>query len=110
MEQLTLCPAVAGTATRREEPMTHTRINEQIKVYALYNEPRSRRFPHDKLRPVMFVWRNREYRVRDVTYVWRETQGEAELYHFTISDGASVFELCYNSRTFDWTLANTYCE
>jgi hypothetical protein len=110
---------VEGSAARKAEPeeevqVTHHRLNENVKVYAIYGDsPRMGsvpRFPHDRLRPVMFVWRNREHRVQDVTYVWRENQGSADIYHFTVSDGANVFELCYNAQTFDWSIAGTYCE
>jgi hypothetical protein len=94
----------------KESPMTHNRINEKVKVYALYKESADRRFPHDRLRPVLFVWRNREYRVQDVTYVWRENRGDSEVYHFTVSDGANVFELCYNARSLDWHLSGVYAE
>lgn len=106
---LSPAPALAGNNVS-EGRMTHNRFNEQVKVYALYNHPQDRRFPHDKLRPVMFIWRNREHRVKDVTYVWRENHGSADIYHFTVSDGANVFELCYNAQTFDWSIAGTYCE
>lgn len=90
--------------------MTHIRLNESIKVYAVYKQTSDRRFPHDKLRPVLFIWRNQEYRVQEITYVWRESRGEAEIYHYTVSDGANLFELCYNAKSFDWTLTGTYSE
>ena len=93
-----------------EAEVTHHRLNENVKVYAIYNETGDRKFPHDKLRPVMFIWRNREYRVQEVTYVWRETQGQAEVYHFTVSDGANVFELLYNAKALDWTISGVYNE
>ncbi len=106
---------VEGSAARKSEPkneatVTHHRLNESIKVYAIYKETGDRRFPHDRLRPVMFIWRNREYRVQDVTYVWRENLGQAEVYHFTVSDGATVFELSYNAKNLDWTISGTYSE
>jgi len=106
---------VEGNAARKAEPekeaeVTHHCLNENVKVYAIYKETGDRQFPHDRLRPVMFIWRNREYRVQDVTYVWRETQGQAEIYHFTVSDGASVFELSYNAKALDWAITGTYTE
>ena len=106
---------VEGSAARKVEPekeatVTHQRLCENVKVYAIYKETGDRQFPHDKLRPVMFIWRNREYRVQDVTYVWRETLGQAEVYHFTVSDGANVFELSYNAKALDWTITGTYSE
>jgi hypothetical protein len=102
-----------GSAALKPQPakegnMTHTRLNENVKVYAVYKQGTDRRFPHDKLRPVMFIWRNQEYRVRDITYVWRENRGESEIYHFTVSDGNNVFELCYHARSFDWSITGTY--
>ena len=97
-------------AELEEAEVTHHRLSENVKVYAIYNETGDRKFPHDKLRPVMFIWRNREYRVQDVTYVWREIQGQAEVYHFTVSDGASVFELSYNAKALDWTISGVYGE
>jgi len=100
---------VEGTELEEAE-VTHHRLSENVKVYAIYNETGDRKFPHDKLGPVMFIWRNREYRVQDVTYVWREIQGQAEVYHFTVSDGASVFELSYNAKALDWTISGVYGE
>ena len=115
--QTSLWPAEdrpAGETELEEVEVTHHRLSENVKVYAIYGDcPHMgtvTRFPHDKLRPVMFIWRNREYRVQDVTYVWREIQGQAEVYHFTVSDGASVFELSYNAKALDWTITGTYTE
>jgi hypothetical protein len=90
--------------------MVSNRINESVKVYAVYNEAGNRHSPHDRLKPVMFVWRNQEYRVQDVTYVWRESRGESELYHYAVSDGANVYELCYETHSFNWTLSSVSCE
>lgn len=91
--------------------MAGTRINEKIRVYAIFTERGDYgSFPHNRLRPVIFFWKNREYRVQDVTYIWCEKCGSSDIYHFTVSDGTSLFELCYNARTFDWILNSTYCE
>jgi|WetSurMetagenome_2_1015567.scaffolds.fasta_scaffold62813_2 hypothetical protein len=104
----------AGETEIEEAEVTHHRLSETIKVYALYGDNPNMgaitKFPHDKLRPVMFIWRNREYRVQDVTYVWREIQGQAEVYHFSVSDGVNVFELSYNAKALDWTINGTYSE
>lgn len=90
--------------------MVSNRINESIKVYAVYNEPRSCRAPHERLQPVAFHWRNRRYRVREITYVWRESRGESELYHFAVTADDNVYELCYETRSLNWTLARVSCE
>ena len=105
--------------------MVTNRINERVRVYAVYNEPGERCAPHERLRPVAFCWRNRQYRVREVTYVWRESRGESELYHFAVTAGEdrrpavgetgnspdqSVYELCYETRSLNWTLASVSCD
>lgn len=100
----------AAETEPEEVEMTHHRLSENVKVYAIYNETGDRKFPHDRLRPFMFIWRNREYHVQDITYVWREIQGQAEVYHFVVSDGANVFELSYNAKALDWTITGTYSE
>ncbi|MFO7674780.1 MAG: DUF6504 family protein [bacterium] len=90
--------------------MVRNSINERIRVYAVYNEPRDRRAPHERLQPVAFCWRNRQYRVRDITYVWRESRGETELYHYAVTDGSDVYELLYETKSLDWTLSTVSCE
>ncbi|OYD14271.1 hypothetical protein CH330_08120 [candidate division WOR-3 bacterium JGI_Cruoil_03_51_56] len=89
--------------------MVHNAINESIKVYAVYNNRRTP-FPHERLQPVVFIWRNHRYRIKDITYVWREKQGDSELYHYAVSDGANVYELSYENKTFNWTLTSISCE
>lgn len=102
--------SAAGQSELEEAEVTHHHLNENVKVYAIYKETGDPKFPHDKLQPLMFIWRNREYRIQNVTYVWREIQGQAEVYHFTVSDGANVFELSYNAKALDWTITGIYGE
>ena len=99
--------------------MSHTQINEPVQVYALYELidaiPTSGRktlwvYPHKKLRPLSFIWRQREYEVKDLTYVWHNKKGETDYYYFAVSDGINIYELAYNAKTFDWFLNQIYCE
>lgn len=109
--------------------MSHTQIDEPIKVYVLYHEGMSppmdgrgvrpdsgltrgsiRQAPHKKLKPLSFTWRQRDYEIKDLTYVWHNKNGETDLYYFAVSDGANIYELVYNTKTFDWLLHKIYCE
>ena len=90
--------------------MVTNRINERVRVYAVYNSPGERCAPHERLRPVAFCWRNRQYRVSEVTYVWRESRGESERYHFAVTAEDNVYELLYETRSLNWTLASVACE
>ncbi|MDH5186318.1 MAG: hypothetical protein OEZ20_05665 [candidate division WOR-3 bacterium] len=99
--------------------MSHTQINEPVQVYALYEvvdanqssvHRKIRVYPHKKLKPLSFIWRQREYDVKDLTYVWHNKKGETDYYYFAVSDGINIFELVYNVKTFDWILNKIYCE
>jgi hypothetical protein len=98
--------------------MSHTQIDEPIKVYVLYHEGMNppmdgrgvRQAPHKKLKPLSFTWRQRDYEIKDLTYVWHNKNGETDFYYFAVSDGANIYELVYNTKTFDWILHRIYCE
>jgi hypothetical protein len=99
--------------------MSHTQIDEPINVYALYEmidvsvfsgPGRSKVHPHKKLKPLSFTWRQREYEIKELTYVWHNKNGETDYYYFAVSDGANIYELVYNAKTFDWMLHRIYCE
>jgi len=67
-------------------------------------------FDNGKVRPVWFLWRNRYYRVKAVNFTWRSNQGAARLHHYSVTDGNSAYELCFNSSTMEWTLSKVCME
>ena len=60
-----------------------------------------------KVRPVWFIWHEREVRIREITYRWQSRDGRSVIHHFAVSDGANVYELRYDAGTLGWTLAST---
>jgi hypothetical protein len=74
------------------------KVQEPIRVAVIFG-------PGDRVRPVWFDWGCRKYEVQEVTYTWRERVGEACLFHFAVSDGASLFELVYDAAGQRWSLA-----
>ncbi|TLD42354.1 MAG: hypothetical protein JETT_1288 [Candidatus Jettenia ecosi] len=75
-----------------------TEINEPIKVGAIFGDNKR------KLKPVWFLWSNREYRIKEITYTWTERAGRAVLHHFTVTDSIHLFTISYNTETLVWTL------
>lgn len=75
-----------------------TEVNEPIKVGAVFGDNKK------KLKPVWFVWSNREYRIKEITYIWAERVGKAVLHHFTVTDSANLFTISYNTETLVWIL------
>ncbi|GFE59154.1 hypothetical protein [Geobacter sp. AOG1] len=74
------------------------KIGEHIRVAVIFG-------PGDCIRPVWFDWRRHKYEILQVTSSWEERQGAATVFHFAVSDGATLFELTYNAMAHAWRLA-----
>ena len=74
------------------------KLREDIRVAVIFG-------PGSAIRPVWFDWRRRKHTVEEITYSWQERQGEATILHFAVSDGASLFELAYDTTGRTWALS-----
>ncbi len=75
-----------------------TSIKERVEVAAVF------RGGPGALRPVKFRWNGQEYPVKEVTYIWNTRQGRDKIIHFSVTDGATLFELAYNLADMSWAL------
>jgi hypothetical protein len=58
-----------------------------------------------KIKPVWFIWQAREYRIKDITYIWNRREGISLLYLFSVTDTAdNLYELSYQTDTAALTL------
>jgi len=73
-----------------------TDINEQISVGAIFSS--------GKIRPRFFIWKQMRYEVEKITYFWRSKVGSMPIIHFAVICNGFVYEISYNSTTFDWHL------
>jgi len=71
------------------------RIGEGVNVVAVFDPA---------LRPAKFKWKGRVYPVKEITYSWASRRGSAPVTHFSVTDGASLYELAYNHATGRWSL------
>lgn len=74
-------------------------IGETISVIALFGLPY-------KIKPIKFKWSGRLLSVRDITYSWKTREGEGNIYHFSVSDGKTLYELSFNAASLIWRLEN----
>ena len=72
-----------------------TGIGEPVKVMAIFDRT---------LRPVKFRWRDRVHVVKEITHTWNTKEGGEARIHFSVTDGATLFELTYNRSTLKWSL------
>ncbi len=72
-------------------------IGETISVVASFGLPY-------KIRPVRFRWNQKLFEVKDVTYSWQTKEGQTRLYHFSISDGKTLYELSFDTTSLLWRI------
>jgi len=78
-----------------------TKINEPIKVGAVFGADS---IGGKKLKPVWFVWKERQYRIKEVTYTWTNKEGRAFVHSFSVTDDQNLYEISYNTETMVWKL------
>jgi hypothetical protein len=72
-------------------------IGETISVIASFGLPY-------KIRPVRFKWNGRLFEVKEITYSWQTKEGQNKIYHFSISDGKTLYELSFNATSLLWKI------
>ncbi|MBI4842961.1 MAG: hypothetical protein HY809_01365 [Nitrospirae bacterium] len=73
------------------------RVEEEVSVIAAF-------LGNSRLRPLRFRWSNRQINVKDVTYEWITSKGAGRLMHFSVTDGATLYELSFNTGSINWVL------
>ncbi len=61
-------------------------------------------FQDGKIMPREFIWRNRRYKIKEITYNWRERKGRERISFFSVSTGADLYQISFNNITFGWRL------
>lgn len=74
-------------------------IGETISVIASFGLPY-------KIRPVKFKWTGRLFAVKEITYFWMTKEGQSTIYHFSVSDGETLYELSFDTTSLLWRLEN----
>ncbi len=77
-------------------------VNEPIDVGAV--------FAKNTVKPKWFVWNTKKHAITEVSYLWKDKEGEADILHFSVNDGATMFELSLNQKTLQWRLERTMME
>ncbi len=54
--------------------------------------------------PRMFIWGNKKYRIKKVTYTWRERQGQETISYFSVDTGTGLYQISFNSVSLGWRL------
>jgi len=71
-------------------------LNERIQVFAW--------FRNGKIIPRVFIWRDKKYRIKEITYNWQEKQGREVINYFSVSTGLDLYQISFNNTTLDWRI------
>jgi hypothetical protein len=74
-----------------------TEVDEAVTVGAVFDKGQA-------VVPKWFVWHGRKYVIHRVTFSWKVKEGIYFNYHFSVTDGVNLFELCYAPQTLAWKL------
>ena len=72
-------------------------IGERVAVMAVFSGAYG-------LKPLKFKWTERVIPVKDITYSWIDMEGKNKVYHFSVTDGNSLYELSFNTGSLIWKL------
>jgi hypothetical protein len=72
-------------------------IGETISVIASFGLPY-------KIRPLRFKWSGKLFDVKDITYIWQTKEGQTKFYHFSVSDGKTLYELSFDTTSLLWRI------
>ena len=61
-------------------------------------------FEKGKAFPRTFVWQNRKYQIKEVTYHWVENRGGEILHFYTVTDGSNLYQIYLNTKHLYWRL------
>ena len=62
--------------------------------------------PSYRVRPVRFRWSGRLFDVKEVTYSWKSREGQKVIYHFSVTDGKTLYELTFDTHSLLWKVEN----
>ncbi|RKY30092.1 MAG: hypothetical protein DRP74_07670 [Candidatus Omnitrophota bacterium] len=71
-------------------------LNQKIEVLAF--------FKGGKIYPRFFIWNNKKYKIKTITYNWQERQGKETINYFSVSTGAELYQISLNNTSLGWRL------
>ena len=78
-----------------------TEIGEPIKVGVVFG---ANCIGEKKIKPVWFIWKEKQYHIKEVTYTWTNKEGNSSVHYFSVTDGQNLYEIAYNTETMVWML------
>lgn len=59
-----------------------------------------------RIKPLKFKWSGRLFDVKEITYTWETKEGQKEVYHFSVTDGKTLYEITFDTGSLIWRIEN----
>jgi len=69
-------------------------LNERIDVLAW--------FRHAKIYPRMFLWKDKIYKIKKITYNWQERHGQEIISYFSVNTASGLYQISFNNTNYSW--------
>jgi hypothetical protein len=87
----------------RKVTLMVTQVEEPVDVSAVFRS--------GKMRPMVFIWRNRNYKIHRVLGSYRSMKGRyLEIYYSVMSETPEVYELRFSTDGMSWSLVRVHSE
>jgi len=80
----------------QDNDVNYEDLNERIDCLAL--------FKSSKIYPQKFIWKNKEYEIKTITYNWQERSGSEIIYYFSVSTGVDLYQISFNNTSLRWQI------
>ena len=74
-------------------------IGDAISVLASFGMPY-------RIKPLRFRWSGRLFEVKEITYTWQTKDGQKNIYHFSVTDNKTLYELSFDTDSLIWRIEN----
>ncbi|MDP2943690.1 MAG: hypothetical protein Q8N49_00225 [Candidatus Omnitrophota bacterium] len=74
----------------------HQNLNECIDVIAW--------FKGGKIYPRVFIWNNKRYKIKTITYNWQERNGKEVINYFSVDTRGDLYQISFNNTSYGWKL------
>lgn len=72
-------------------------LNEPIEVLAWFKK--------GKVYPQLFIWNNKNYKIKNITYNWQERRGQELISYFSAETPESdLYQISFSNITFGWRI------
>jgi hypothetical protein len=86
----------AGIPQTKNQPDGSGILNEKIQVLAF--------FKAGQAYPRMFIWNNKTYKIKAITYNWQERLGQGLISYFSVNTGSDLYQISLNHVTLGWRI------